>query len=116
MVFFVLTEQNSKQLDTAIFHAGPDNQQEAIAAFSTVAKAKEYLEAAGWTDRYVVAELESTDFLLWILTAHREGVDYLVLDPNREAHETGQPQNAVEIKEKLGRCAAIFQHEMQEEF
>lgn len=107
MSLFVLTQQDDKQINSPVFHAGQDGTDEAIAAFTTRDSAHDYVKAAGWEDNEAIAELQQRELVQWLVAAFEGGTTVLVVDPNRDAQsEVPQPTLTIpELLEDLGKAA-----------
>jgi hypothetical protein len=102
----VLARRDATPLETPVFCAGESGGEEAIAAFTDAALASAYLVAAGWSATHTPARLLASAFSEWLLAAQAEGVQYLAIDPERQAHERGQPQPVVPLAHQTDDSSA----------
>lgn len=112
MSVYVIVKKNSEFLDTPVFHAGESGSDEAIAAFSDREGAETYLKEAAWTDTHEAGELDSMQFLRWLVTANEQGTRILAVDPDRQRQESGSQQQVVVIEEKLAAFAETLTREI----
>jgi hypothetical protein len=101
---FVITEKQSSNLATPVFSVGEN--EEAVAIFMTRRGAEKYIAAADWSDTDVAAELSPRAIVKWLLTARENGPTVVVINPNREEHEAGQPLQAIRIDELISLLGA----------
>jgi hypothetical protein len=102
---YVIARKGPDELDSPVFHAGDAGDEEAVAAFTTREAAQRYIDRAGWGAANEVGVLTPTDFLRWLLVAADQGVDWLVVDPDRDRHLAGEPQPVLGITEELAEFA-----------
>jgi len=112
MTAFVITHQDSEFLDTPIFHAGPEQQQEAIAVFTNREVAQEYIDTAAWSEHYGVGELKPIQILNWFECAHEDGVDMVVINPDRNWHPFGDRQEVILLDEPREAFARLLRSEL----
>ena len=101
MTAYILTRTQSEELDTVIFAAGPNDRDEAVAVFTDLANAEQYLVEANWSPEYTVATLESIPFLRWMLQLHDNGVSYLAIDPTFADQQSGVRIDTLSIEGHL---------------
>ena len=82
MNIYVIAERGKDQLDSPIFHAGSEQEEEAIAVFTTRERAEQYIQEAQWSGSYDVGELRPLQVLKWFQTAHDEGVHMVAINPD----------------------------------
>lgn len=97
MAAFVIAHEETEFLTSPVFHAGPEQQHEAIAIFTSRESAQQYIEMAGWSADYAVGELLPIQILKWFESAHDDGVNLIVLDPDRSWHLFGDPQEVIHL-------------------
>jgi len=102
-------------LDTPVFRAGESGDEEAVAVFTGRDQAQQYLDRAGWNETDEIGELSPDDLLRWLVEAEREGVQYAVVNPNRDRHLAGD-QQAVLFLDVLGEESADSLHRQVAEF
>ena len=112
MTAFVIAHQDSDFLDSPIFHAGSEQQQEAIAVFTDRESAQEYINTAGWSENYSVGELKPIQILKWFECAHEDGVDLVVVNPDRDWHLFGDRQDVIPLDEPRDAFAQLLQTEL----
>jgi hypothetical protein len=105
MSLYVIAKANEEDvLDTVIFYAGEEGDQEAVAVFTAEAAAQKYLEEADWDEPHEPFPLEPLALLQWLQQAYGQGVRYVTVNPQREAQDAGQPQTVLSVEEQLHRC------------
>jgi hypothetical protein len=102
---YVIAGKGSDELESPVFHAGDEGDEEAVAIFTTREGAQRYIDRAGWGESDEVGELPPRDYLRWLLLADDQGVHWLVVDPDRDRHLAGEPQAVVKIDEELAEFA-----------
>lgn len=113
MAMYVLSKRGGEFLETPVYRAGENGQEEAVGVFTDRARAEQYLQDAGWQDSDEVAELSDLQVLRWMLQAHQEGAEYLVVNPNREAQMEGTEQPVIQLGEQLESAAASLRQRIQ---
>lgn len=98
---YVIAREGSEELDSPVFHAGDAGNEEAVAVFTTRQAAQRYIDRAGWGETNKVGVLVPPDFLRWLLVASGQGVEWLVVNPDRDRHLAGEPQIVLGITEEL---------------
>jgi hypothetical protein len=101
MSAYLISRANVEALDTVIFSAGPNDNEEAVAMFTDPNLAEKYLKEAGWEGTYTVATVEPIPFLRWVLKLHDEGVRHLVIDPEYSQQTEGLRLNTLSIEGHL---------------
>jgi hypothetical protein len=101
MSIYVIARKGESFLDTPVFHAGSDDDQEAIAVFTEPGLAESYLEDAGWKDEYEVGELRPIQMLRWFAMAYEDGSDLVAINPIRGSQKKGERQHVVDLSEPL---------------
>ncbi|RMF41276.1 MAG: hypothetical protein D6753_09865 [Planctomycetota bacterium] len=101
MAAYLICRNGVDDLETIVFSAGPNENEEAVAVFSDPAKAEAYLQAAGLDGEYTVATVDPIPFLRWVITAHDNGVQHLVVDPDYEQQKAGQKLTSLSIEAQL---------------
>jgi hypothetical protein len=114
MPTYLITKKATDVLDTPVFSAGPDGDQEAVAIFTRLENAEKYLAAAGWKD-HQVAEVADRDFLRWVVKVYEGATDYLTIDPIRESQLAGEEQSTIEIASELDDLAERLMHSIVEQ-
>ena len=114
MSIYVISKQGFEFLNTPVFCAGADGEQEAVAAFTTRANAERYLEQAGWAESEEIGELDDLQLLTWVAKAHDQGIHYLVVDPTRASQLAGRSQQIIVIKEIMAGCAEQLTRDISE--
>lgn len=98
---YVIARKGSGELDSPVFHAGDDGDEEAVAVFTTREATQRYIDRAAWGETNEVGVLKPTDLLRWLLVAADQGVHWLVVNPDRDRHLAGEPQSVLGITEEL---------------
>lgn len=101
MPAYVITRSNVEALDTIVFSAGPNENEEAVAVFTGPRLAEEYLKLAGWQAEYTVATVEPIPFIRWLLALHDDGVQHLVIDPDHADQQAGNGLSTLSIAGQL---------------
>lgn len=104
MPAYLITRKNVEPLDTVVFSAGPNENEEAIALFTDPNAAETYVQEAGWENEYTVATVDSIPFLRWLLHAYDDGVRHLVVDPDYQSQELGICLNTLDIEAHLSHA------------
>jgi len=112
---FAIVKKGTDLLDTPVFRAGESGDEEAVAVFTGRDQAQQYLDRAGWNETDEIGELSPDDLLRWLVEAEREGVQYAVVNPNRDRHLAGD-QQAVLFLDVLGEESADSLHRQVAEF
>jgi len=102
---FVITKKGADFLDTPVFHAGESGEEEAVALFTDRQQAQHYLSHAGWGQTDEISELSPDDLLQWLVEAEREGIHYVIVNPDRHRHLAGDPQPVLSLDD-LGAGSA----------
>lgn len=113
MTVYVIARKNEDFLDSPVFHAGEDNQQEAIAVFTSEANARTYIDDAGWGDEFRVSELRPIQMLRWFAMAHEDGCDLAAIDPSHNPGTDGGLQQTVDLREPLAAFAETLQTKLE---
>ena len=109
---YLLARKGRDQLETLVFCAGESNDsndeddsndEEAVAIFTDLQKARQYIEAAGWEQTYEPAELTPANFNSWLRVARADGIAMLAVDVDRESHLRGEPQRVFFLTEQIDR-------------
>lgn len=108
MTIFVIVKKNVDVVDTPVFCAGEENQQEAIAVFTNRDATNKYIQAASWDVEYESAELDNTQAVRFLATALDDGVDLAVVDPEREKQMSGEEQRIVFLRDKFAEIGALI--------
>ncbi|MEZ6129999.1 MAG: hypothetical protein R3C59_15050 [Planctomycetaceae bacterium] len=95
--FFVIAKQDTRDLVTTAFDAGRNADSNAVLVFSTETKAQAYLQNAEWLQSETVAELQSVDFIRWLLDCRDNGVTLAAVDPDRIQQQDGIRQTVISI-------------------
>lgn len=111
---YVIAQRGRDYLDSPVFHAGATGQEEAIAVFTSVDLAQKYIDDAGWADEHQAGLLDELQLLRWVVRAHEQGTQYVVINPNRTAQMAGEAQQVVAIEEKLAAFAEALTREISE--
>ncbi len=107
MSLYVISKQDDPDLNSPVFHAGPDGGDEAVAAFTSAAQANAYIQTAGWQDEESVAELQSGSILRWLLDVEASGTSLLTVDPNLEEQNRKVPQPTLSIQELVDELVEL---------
>ncbi len=110
---FVIAHQNSEFLDSPVFYAGPEQQQEAIAVFTARETAQDYIDSAGWSQDYAVGELKPIQILNWFECAHEDEVHLVVVNPNREWQLFGDRQEVILLDDPREAFAQLVRMELE---
>lgn len=102
---FVIARKNRTFLDTPVFHAGLNSNEEAVAIFSERRLAEQYIWDAQWAENYEVGELQPIELARWLVLASEDGTDMLVIDPVRNDHLQGEHQDVIFLSEPLDAFA-----------
>ncbi|APZ94175.1 hypothetical protein [Fuerstiella marisgermanici] len=96
LTFYVIAKKNLSDLSSPLVGVG-DSGDEASLIFTEDSKAQEYLQAADWTETDTVAELDAAAVVSWLAILQKEGVKYLVPDPDRVYQDDGMTQTVITI-------------------
>lgn len=103
---YVISKTNDKSvLDTIVFHAGEDGDEEAVAVFTNEAAAQNYVDQANWDEPHRPVALAPLALLQWLYQSYNQGVQNLTVDPQRQPQIAGHPQPVLSIESALARCA-----------
>lgn len=106
--FFVIAKEDTPDLITTVMHAGQDGQEEAVAVFTDQSAAEIYLAQAGWEKTEVVAELETTAFLKWLLQSIESGPQMVAVNPDRTQQENNIRQNVVAVSHLMSSLGSAL--------
>lgn len=101
MAAYLISRTNVEALETVVFSAGPNDNEEAVAVFTDPKAVEAYMKDAGWESEYTVATVQPIPFLRWLLKLHDEGVQHIAIDPNYSEQHTGQRLNTLSIEGHL---------------
>ena len=99
MSAYLITKIDSEVLDMPVYAAG--EAEEIVVLFTCETNAQQYIDDAGWSDKYTVATLDSIALLEWLLHCHRSGVDLIATDPKRSEQMAGQKLSSLSIEAHL---------------
>ena len=108
MSVFVIAERDTDLLDTPVFYAGEGGNEEAVAVFTSRNRASQFAKNAGWNGDQCCAELTAIDLLCFVVEAHKEGTQYLAVNPIRREHFTEEDQPVVFIEQLMATFAEIL--------
>lgn len=108
MSLYIITKVDDQQINSPVFHAGTDGNEEAVVVFTSSSRANDYVKSAGWGGQESIAELQSREFLRWLLTANFDGATLLAVDPeNHFPSDRPQPTMSIpDLVDELGQIAA----------
>lgn len=109
MGIYVIAKKDVADLQTAVFYADEDGQEEAVAVFTSDDRARVYITDSDWDQTETVAELTPIDFLQWLTSIHSKGTRYLAVNPVRDDQEQGIDQPVLNIEEQLLELAAVLE-------
>jgi hypothetical protein len=110
---YLLANKNTELLETIVFSGeGGDS----VIIFTDPKKAETYIEDAGWGDKYTVATLTTIDFLEWLIKCHRNGISFMVPDPNRAEHESNLKIDTLNIEAHLNHAGEHITTVAQSDF
>ncbi|MEM7784322.1 MAG: hypothetical protein AAF939_06765 [Planctomycetota bacterium] len=98
MAAYVLTNRNTKELETTIFSS---EAGDAVAVFTDPKHAQKYLDDADWNESMTVATLESVELIEWLMHCYRNGVRLLATDPKRSEQDSGMRLSTLDIEAQL---------------
>jgi hypothetical protein len=101
---FIITAHASDVLNTPVFHAG-EGDEEAVAVFTTADAARRYIDQAGWGKADEVGVLRPADQREWFESAHSDGIRWVMIDPDHDRHNAGEPQPVAAIEGDLAALA-----------
>jgi len=101
MPVYILAQADCDDLATAIFSAGPDSREEAVAVFTDSSTAEKYLEDAGWTSEYTIATVDAIPFMKFVLELHAQGVQHMAIDPHFADQQAGIRLDTLDIEAHL---------------
>ena len=104
---YILVRRDSEFVDSPVFHAGEGDTQEAIVVFSCSKKANAYLRTAGWELDHEVGQLLPLQLLRWLFVAKENGVDMIVIDPDRKRQLEGQSQASISLAKPYAAFATL---------
>lgn len=110
MSVFVIAERDTELLDTPVFYAGEGGKEEAIAVFTSRNRVSQFIENAGWNGDQLCTELTAIDLLQLVVEAHKEGTQYLAVNPVRQENFAVEDQPVVIIE----RLMADFAEDLTE--
>lgn len=113
MATYVLANKNTTELETTVFSS---ESGDTVAVFTDAKKASAYLEDAGWQDEMTVAQLNSVQFMEWLIMCHRNGVKLMATDPLRSEQEAGRKVNTLEIDAQLDQAGEFITQVANREF
>ena len=105
MSAFVIAKRNCADWDLPVFHAGEQDDDEAIAAFTSVARAANYICDADMDGEHNVQEVAAVELFAIMVKAHEEGIRYMVINPDRARHMLGERQPVLILEEHIARSA-----------
>jgi hypothetical protein len=109
---FVIAKKNCEYLESPVFHAGTQGKEEAIAVFTSRNLATKYIADANWCDEYEVGDLKPIQLVRWLATANEQGIEMLVVDPDRDEHLVGERQNVIFLGDPLVAFADSLEAEI----
>jgi len=109
---YVITQKSSEFVDSPVFHAGQEGDQEAIAVFTTRELAEQYLREADWQQQYEVGALRPVQLLRWFTVASENGTDMVMVDPDRKSQTAGEQQQVVYIGKPLSAFADVLRNDL----
>ena len=115
MNVYVIARKSSEYLDTPVFRAGEHGREEAIAVFASREAALSYIVDAGWSDNYEVGELRPMQLVRWLATAHQDGTNMMVVDPERGEQMDDVPQRVVHLEETFRIFSETLCEKIQEQ-
>ncbi len=101
---FVITAHASDVLNTPVFDAGSGGE-EAVAVFTSADAARRYIDRAGWNETDEVGVVRPADQREWFQTATDDGIHWVVINPDRDRHLAGEPQQVAAIEGDLAAFA-----------
>ena len=107
MPAFLLSKRGSDDLETIVFKL--DNEQsedEGIPVFTTQQYARDWMAGSDFESEYDVVSVDDLPFMFWCVEICKEGIGYLILDPDRTTQVAGEGQNTIDIASHLGWAAA----------
>ncbi|QDU46365.1 hypothetical protein Mal52_48840 [Symmachiella dynata] len=113
MGIYVIAKKNVTELQTAVFYADDDGQEEAVAVFTNDDRAHVYITDSDWDQTETIAELTPIDFLQWLTSIHSKGTHYLAVNPVRDDQEQGIAQPVLNIEELLSELAAALEGKLK---
>jgi hypothetical protein len=96
---YVLARRGDELLQTPVFAAGKDNQQEAVIVFSEEVQAQNYVYEAGWQDDYEPVALSPGDLGEFLREVKQDKISLVAMNPARTKHLQGEPQRVLNLVE-----------------
>ena len=100
MSIYTIQHTESQGYDTPIYAAGPNDEFEAVVAFTSHAAAGKFLNNQ-LADAGEVVALNDVEYIEWLMHLNRDNVDYLVIDPAVEHLGDGVSQIALSIADEI---------------
>ncbi|TWU14337.1 hypothetical protein CA54_31820 [Symmachiella macrocystis] len=113
MGIYVIAKKNVADLQTAVFYADEDGQEEAVAVFTSDDRARVYISDSDWDQTETVAELTPIDFLQWLTSIRGKGTQFLAVNPVRDDQDQGIAQPVLNIEEQLLELAAVLEGKLE---
>ena len=112
MPFYVIAQRGDEFLDMPVFHAGPQDGEEAIAVFTDLLAAQAYIDEADWSSDHEVGGLDEGQLLRLMCKAHGQGTQFLAINPKRQSQMAGKQQEVIVIEEKIATLAEILTRDL----
>lgn len=105
MSVYMLVYSGNDELDTTAFLAEDGGNEEAIAVFTSRSRASHFASEVGWGGAQPFREFTAIELLTAVVDAHKEGTQYLVVNPSCREHSTFEQRGVVMIDELLANFA-----------
>ena len=112
MDLYCIARKNKGFLDSPVFHAGEDEQQEAVAVFTELDKVEKYISEANWKEEYEPGKLKPIQLLRWLTIANEEGPDMVTINPEWNSQLQNVPQHVIDLKEPLDAFAETLREKL----
>ena len=81
MSVYMIVQRGNSELDTPVFFAGEDGNDGAIAVFTSRSRASRFASEVDWGGEQPFREFSAIELLTVVVGAHKEGAQYLVVNP-----------------------------------
>jgi hypothetical protein len=111
---YVLALRGPAELEVPIFEAGQGADRESVAVFTDRNAALAFLQTARWEDSHTFADLPPSALALFFQQARREGIDRVLVNPNRLAQLRGELQSALDLDAQADLSGGTLYRELWE--
>lgn len=115
MTVFVFSKPNSDDLQTPIFTAGPDGNEESAMLFTKKEAAEDFRKTAGWRDEECVVGLDSDQLLKWLIELRQSGVKHLAVNPKADTYQERRTLPTLNVERQLDELATLLQKRLDEQ-